>query len=131
MRTALKSQRGETHSDKDPDIADLININVNEAGLGSIPPLHFSSMEILMTKHRILVLAAAFQLLSMSGVALAASDEQNGHHYQGGPKTETIHHMQQQPPVSDKETVGSTTKAGHHYNGGPKTETIHHMGEKK
>jgi hypothetical protein len=55
--------------------------------------------------------------------------EKNGHHYQGGPKTEVPHHM------SKKETVGVATKTqgtgGHHYRGGPATSTPHHMGDKE
>lgn len=80
--------------------------------------------------HRKLIVAAAI----MSFVALPAmaqtstTDEKNGHHYSGGPKTEVPHHM------GKKEgTGGSTSGSGgsHHYGGGPKTEVPHHMGPKK
>ncbi|KYG19660.1 hypothetical protein SE92_04775 [Bradyrhizobium sp. AT1] len=80
--------------------------------------------------HRKLIAAAAI----MSFVALPAmaqtstSDEKNGHHYSGGPKTEVPHHMGKK--ANDG---GSTNGSGgsHHYGGGPKTEVPHHMGPKK
>ncbi|WP_347339414.1 hypothetical protein [Bradyrhizobium stylosanthis] len=81
-------------------------------------------------KHRKLIVAAAI----MSFVALPAmaqtttTDEKNGHHYNGGPKTEVPHHM------GKKESDGGSTSGSggsHHYNGGPKTEVPHHMGPKK
>jgi len=83
--------------------------------------------------HRKLIAAAAI----MSFIALPAmaqtsttgtSDEKNGHHYSGGPKTEVPHHMGKKD--SDG---GSTSGSGgsHHYGGGPKTEVPHHMGPKK
>jgi hypothetical protein len=82
--------------------------------------------------HRKLIAAAAI----MSFVALPAlaqtsttntTDEKNGHHYSGGPKTEVPHHM------GKKESDGSTSGSGgsHHYGGGPKTDVPHHMGPKK
>jgi hypothetical protein len=53
--------------------------------------------------------------------------EKNGHHYQGGPKTEVPHHM------GKKATTGTTIgqSGGHHYSGGPSTSAPHHMGDKK
>ncbi|TGN80520.1 hypothetical protein EOW77_0028295 [Bradyrhizobium yuanmingense] len=80
--------------------------------------------------HRKLIIAAAI----MSFVALpamaqkSATDEKNGHHYSGGPKTEVPHHMGKK-----EKGGGSTSGSGgsHHYGGGPKTEVPHHTGAKK
>jgi hypothetical protein len=83
--------------------------------------------------HRKLIIAAAI----MSFIALPAmaqtsttstTDEKNGHHYSGGPKTEVPHHM------GKKESDGGSTSGSggsHHYGGGPKTEVPHHTGPKK
>ncbi|MDF0495528.1 hypothetical protein [Bradyrhizobium yuanmingense] len=80
--------------------------------------------------HRKLIIAAAI----MSFVALpamaqkSATEEKNGHHYSGGPKTEVPHHMGKK-----EKDGGSTSGSGgsHHYGGGPKTEVPHHTGAKK
>ncbi|TQF35868.1 hypothetical protein UNPF46_23735 [Bradyrhizobium sp. UNPF46] len=80
--------------------------------------------------HRKLIVAATI----MSFVALPAmaqtntTDEKNGHHYSGGPKTEVPHHM------GKKGSDGGTTSGSggsHHYGGGPKTDVPHHTGPKK
>jgi hypothetical protein len=85
-----------------------------------------------MFKRQLLTISVAASLLTIPVLAQAASDEQNGHHYQGGPKTETSHNMKHPQAAVNTGTVGqAATNNGHHYNGGPKTETIHHMGEKK
>ena len=84
-----------------------------------------------MTIRKILAAAAALSLIALPAMAQTTSDtEKNGHHYQGGPKTEVPHHM------GKKETVGAATKTqdtggGHHYRGGPATSTPHHMGDKE
>jgi hypothetical protein len=83
-----------------------------------------------MTIRNILAAAAALSLIALPAMAQTSSDtEKNGHHYQGGPKTEVPHHM------GKKETVGAATKTqgtgGHHYRGGPATSTPHHMGDKE
>jgi hypothetical protein len=82
-----------------------------------------------MTLPKILAAAAALSLIALPAVAQTGSSdtEKNGHHYQGGPKTEVPHHM------GKKETVGVATQGsgGHHYRGGPATSTPHHMGDKQ
>jgi hypothetical protein len=58
-----------------------------------------------MTIRKILAAAAALSLIALPAMAQTSSDtEKNGHHYQGGPKTEVPHHM------GKKETVGAATK---------------------
>lgn len=83
----------------------------------------------MIIRHFAPALAVAL-LLTAPALAQTVSkdDERNGHHYQGGPKTEVPHHM------GKKETSGSATtreSGGHHYSGGPATSTPHHMGDKK
>ena len=83
-----------------------------------------------MTFRKILAAAAAMSLIALPAMAQTSSDtEKNGHHYQGGPKTEVPHHM------GKKETVGVATKTqrtgGHHYRGGPATSAPHHMGDEQ
>lgn len=82
-----------------------------------------------MTIRKIIAAAAVLSLIAMPAIAqTSAGTEKNGHHYQGGPKTEVPHHM------GKKETVGASNKGqsgGHHYSGGPKTEVPHHMGDKQ
>ncbi|MGJ4943939.1 hypothetical protein ACQR1W_25430 [Bradyrhizobium sp. HKCCYLS1011] len=77
----------------------------------------------------IIAAAAAMAFVTLPAIAQTnTSDEQNGHHYSGGPKTEVPHHM------GKKESdAGSSSGSGgsHHYEGGPKTEVPHHMGPKK
>jgi hypothetical protein len=80
-----------------------------------------------MTTTNILAFVAAVSLMGSPALAQTTTDQEtNGHHYQGGPKTEVPHHM------GKKDTVGETKSpsGGHHYSGGPKTEVPHHMGEK-
>ena len=78
---------------------------------------------------KILAIAVAVQLAS--GIALAQSDKsktESGHHYQGGPKTEVPHHMQDMKG----QTTGSTaakSKGSHGYQGGPKADAPHNMGK--
>ena len=83
-----------------------------------------------MRPYKFIIAAAA----AMSFVALPAmaqtstSDEKNGHHYSGGPKTEVPHHM------GKKEgDAGSSSGASgsHHYDSGPKANAPHHVGSKK
>jgi hypothetical protein len=83
-----------------------------------------------MITSKLLAAVAVASLVALPALAQnAAKDtENNGHHYQGGPKTEVPHHM------GKKETTGKTTtgtSGGHHYSGGPATSTPHHMGDKK
>jgi hypothetical protein len=84
--------------------------------------------EANMKIRKILAAAAALSLIALPAMAQTSPDtEKNGHHYQGGPKTEVPHHM------GKKETVGVATggTGGHHYRGGPATSTPHHMGDKQ
>jgi hypothetical protein len=82
-----------------------------------------------MTNRTILVAVTALSLIAVPAMAQSnSSNEQNGHHYSGGPKTEVPHHM------GKKETVGQATKDGsrtHVYSGGPKTEVPHDMDAKR
>jgi hypothetical protein len=79
-----------------------------------------------MTAKNIFAFVAAISLVASPALAQTTNNQGNGHHYQGGPKTEVPHHM------GKKDTVGErkSTSGGHHYSGGPKTEVPHHMGEK-
>ena len=46
-----------------------------------------------MTIRKILAAAAALSVIALPAIAQTSSDtEKNGHHYQGGPKTEVPHH---------------------------------------
>ena len=81
-----------------------------------------------MATKNVLAFIAAILLLTSPTLAQTSNQESNGHHYQGGPKTEVPHHM------GKKESFGPSTAAtsnGHHYSGGPATSTPHHMGEKQ
>jgi len=80
----------------------------------------------MLTK-TLLAAAVAAPFAALPAIAQTSSDtEKSGHHYQGGPKTES-HHM-------GKKDTGGTTKKGksgsHHYSGGPKTDVPHHIGPK-
>ena len=83
--------------------------------------------------HRKLIVAAAIMSFVAAPAraqtnATSTTDEKNGHHYSGGPKTEVPHHM------GKKESDGGSTSGSggrHHYGGGPKTEVPHHVGPKK
>ncbi len=69
-------------------------------------------------------LLAAIVLPFMIAPALAQNN--NAHHYQGGPKTSVPHHMTDWP--RSKETTAAGDQSGqHHYQGGPKAEP-HHVG---
>lgn len=81
---------------------------------------------MLVAKIAAIAIAAQFA----SGIALAQSDKSkigSGHHYQGGPKTEVPHHMQDMKGT----TTGTTAKSkeSHGYQGGPKSDTPHKMGK--
>jgi hypothetical protein len=81
-----------------------------------------------MTIRKTLAAAAVLSSIALPATAQTSSDtEKNGHHYQGGPKTEVPHHM------GKKETVGAATQGtgGHHYRGRPAAPTPHHMGDKQ
>jgi len=81
-----------------------------------------------MRPYKLIVAAAVMSFVALPAVAQTnATDEKNGHHYSGGPKTEVPHHM------GKKESTGSKGGSGgsHHYGGGPKTDVPHHMGPKK
>lgn len=81
-----------------------------------------------MNIRKLLVAVTIISFVALPAMAQTSStDEKNGHHYSGGPKTEVPHHM------GKKKSAGSKSKSGgsHHYSGGPKTEVPHHMGPKK
>ncbi len=67
-------------------------------------------------------------LMASPALAQSRNQETNGHHYQGGPKTEVPHHMGKKNIEGVSKNAAS---GGHHYNGGPSTSTPHHMGEKQ
>ena len=79
----------------------------------------------MITKH-VLAFAAAVSLTAGPVAAQTNDKENNGHHYQGGPKTVVPHHMGKMDTVGERKSASG----GHHYSGGPKTEVPHHMGEK-
>jgi hypothetical protein len=82
-----------------------------------------------MITRKIFAAFAVVSFIAVPAMAQSNSDtERNGHHYQGGPKTEVPHHM------GKKETVGVASKVksgGHHYTGGPSTQVQHHMSDKQ
>ena len=83
-----------------------------------------------MTIRKILAAAVALSLIALPAMAQTSSDtEKNGHHYQGGPKTEVPHHMGKKETVGVATTTQGTGTGGHHYRGGPATSTPHHMGD--
>jgi hypothetical protein len=85
--------------------------------------------EIDMVGHKIFAAVAAVSLIALPAMAQTSADETNGHHYQGGPKTEVPHHMGKK-----ETTVGVSAKGksgGHHYTGGPGTAVPHHVGDKQ
>jgi len=89
-------------------------------------------MTAYLTIRNLFAAATALSLIAAPAIAQNASDtEKNGHHYQGGPKTEVPHHMGKK----EVGTVGVATKThgtgGHHYRGGPATSVPHHMGDKE
>jgi hypothetical protein len=85
--------------------------------------------ESQMSHRKLIVVAAIMSFVTLPVMAQTrASDEKNGHHYTGGPKTEVPHHM------GKKENDGGPTSGSggsHHYGGGPKSEVPHHTGPKK
>jgi len=76
----------------------------------------------MITRTLLAIVAAA--AIAVPAMAQSTDKEKNGHHYSGGPKTES-HHM-------GKKATGTTGKAGpsgsHHYSGGPREP--HHIGPK-
>jgi hypothetical protein len=82
-----------------------------------------------MSIRNIIAAAVALQFLSGPVVAqTASSNDENAHHYSGGPKTE-VPHMMKHP--RDKNAASKThTPTSHHYSGGPQNPS-HHMGDKQ
>ncbi|RZN33889.1 hypothetical protein [Bradyrhizobium sp. Leo121] len=81
-----------------------------------------------MITRTLMAAVAVVSLVAMPALAQTVDKEKNGHHSNGGPKTEVPHHM------GKKETIGKskgTTSGGHHYTGDPNTSTPHHMGDKQ
>ena len=81
-----------------------------------------------MITRNLLIAATALSLVALPAMAQTKKidTETNGHHYNGGPKTEVPHHM------GKRDTGVTTDRAGpsgsHHYNGGPRE--LHHIGPK-
>lgn len=82
-----------------------------------------------MIRRQLLVAIIAICFATLPAAAQTTStDEKNGHHYSGGPKTGVPHHM------GKKENTGAQSKSNggsHHYTGGPNSSTPHHIGPKK
>ena len=78
-----------------------------------------------MVSQKLLVAVTAVSLIALPAMAQTGDKQNNGHHYQGGPKTEVPHHM------GKKGTVSNGKSGTHHDLGRPKTEVPHHMGEKQ
>ncbi|WP_029880264.1 hypothetical protein [Bradyrhizobium sp. OHSU_III] len=77
-----------------------------------------------MITRNLLIAATALSLTVMPAMAQTAKTD-GGHHYSGGPKTES-HHMGKKKTGA---TTGRTGPSGsHHYSGGPREP--HHIGPK-
>ena len=81
-----------------------------------------------MITRNLLIAATALSLAAMPAMTQTKkTDTNNGHHYNGGPKTTVPHHM------GKKDTGTTTAKAAprgsHHYSGGPRSDP-HHIGPK-
>ena len=72
----------------------------------------------MMTRN-LLIAATAISLIALPAMAQTTKTdtETNGHHYSGGPKTET-HHMGKK--ATDATTGKSGPSGSHHYSGGPR-----------
>ena len=80
-----------------------------------------------MKTRNLLIAATAISLIALPAMAQTKKPdtEKNGHHYSGGPKTES-HHMGKK---SNGVTTGKSGPSGsHHYSGGPREQ--HHIGPK-
>ena len=80
-----------------------------------------------MTTRNLLIAATAISLIALPAMAQTQKPdtETNGHHYSGGPKTES-HHMGKK---DNGVTTGKSGPSGsHHYSGGPREP--HHIGPK-
>lgn len=80
----------------------------------------------MMTRN-LLIAATAMSLIALPAMAQTTKTdtETNGHHYSGGPKTES-HHMGKKATGT---TAGKARPSGsHHYSGGPREP--HHIGPK-
>lgn len=80
-----------------------------------------------MITRSLLIATTALSLIALPAMAQTKNTdkESTGHHYSGGPKTES-HHM-------GKKATGNTRRSGpsgsHHYSGGPREP--HHIGPKE
>ena len=80
-----------------------------------------------MITRNLLIAVTALSLTALPAMAQTkkTDTEKNGHHYSGGPKTES-HHMGKK---KTRATTGKTGPSGsHHYSGGPREP--HHIGPK-
>lgn len=83
-----------------------------------------------MVMRKSLAAAVLLQFLTIPGMA----QNENAHHYQGGPKTE-VPHMLKHPEASKEDTAKSTKRTtgkkqkqdAHRYQGGPKSTEPHRM----
>ncbi len=80
-----------------------------------------------MVTRNILVVAVALQFLAGPAIAQVSSDNENAHHYSGGPKT-VVPHMMKHP--QQIKTNKGHVPTSHHYSGGPQNPS-HHMGDKQ
>jgi hypothetical protein len=103
-----------------------------------LPAIWFGALDLErktdMNLSKLLAIAVAASFIALPAVAQTqakAGDEQNGHHYAGGPKTEVPHHMGKKdmgPETADADKKGPS--GSHHYSGGPATDVPHHTGAK-
>lgn len=81
---------------------------------------------------KLLSIAALACFVAFPAVAQTQSksnNQQNGHHYSGGPKTEVPHHMGKKDTGMGR-TGKKSPSGSHHYTGGPGTDIPHHTGAK-
>lgn len=77
-----------------------------------------------MITRSLLVATTALSLIAMPAMAQTTKTD-GGHHYSGGPKTESHHMGKKATGVKAKKTGPS---GSHHYSGGPREP--HHIGPK-
>ncbi|MBA2397423.1 MAG: hypothetical protein H0V72_01740 [Bradyrhizobium sp.] len=81
-----------------------------------------------MITRNLMIAATVLSLFALPAMAQTkkADAETNGHHYNGGPRTEVPHHMGKKDTGA---TTGKSAPSGsHHYSGGPREP--HHTGAK-
>lgn len=88
-----------------------------------------------MITRNLMIATTALSLIALPAIAQTTKTdtETNGHHYSGGPKTESHHMGKKDTGMGMKGTGETTGKSGprgsHHYSGGPREP--HHIGPKE